>query len=603
MSYGNGNVAFKPLAGAIDVAGHEMTHGVVENTANLVYEGESGAINESMADIFGDMMDSEDWLIGEDVVNTSVYPSGALRSLSDPHNGGSSLNDPGYQPKYLNEEYTGAEDNQGVHINSGIANYAFYLFATAIGKDKAADIYYKALSEYLTKSSQFIDLRLAVIQAATDLFGSSSNEVTQAASAFDAVGINNGQGTNDNNTLPVNQGNEFVLVYNLATDDENTLYRSTIDLTTVEPLSTSTFLSRPSVTDDGSVAVFVAGDNTLHAIVTSPDYTPGEYTLQEDPIWWNAVISKDGNRLAAVTSSIDTSIYIYDFISETWGRYTLYTPTYSEGVNSAGALYADALEFDYSGEYLVFDCFNSLKNNDGSNIEYWDVNFMRVWDNTTGDFGDGTIFKLFSSLPENVSIGNPTFSKTSPNVIAFDYLNTDPEEYYVLGSNIETGDVNTIKQNNTIGWPSFNKDDSRLAYTTINTDSDEQVDYVFLNADKISSDGNGIGMFGKAKWPVYFSTGSRITSPIKDVKNSQSGPVVFPNPFSNEVAIKITDNLQGKGKIEILNYTGQTVYSSAYTATPGDVININTYALNAGYYLLKISNDKTSYSTPLVKVK
>ena len=126
MFYGNGNTGFKPLAGSIDVAGHEMTHGVVQGTANLEYQGESGAINESMADIFGSMMDPADWLIGEDVVKTGAFPSGALRSLSDPHNGGTNLSSPGFQPKHKNEAYTGTQDNGGVHINSGIPNHAFY---------------------------------------------------------------------------------------------------------------------------------------------------------------------------------------------------------------------------------------------------------------------------------------------------------------------------------------------------------------------------------------------------------------------------------------------------------------------------------------------
>ncbi|MEX1238886.1 MAG: M4 family metallopeptidase [Cyclobacteriaceae bacterium] len=126
MFYGNGNLEFKPLAGSLDVAGHEMTHGVVQNSANLEYQGESGAINESMADIFGSMMDPADWLIGEDIVKLSAYPSGALRSMSDPHNGGTSLADPGFQPKHTSDKFNGAGVNQGVHINCGFRNYAFF---------------------------------------------------------------------------------------------------------------------------------------------------------------------------------------------------------------------------------------------------------------------------------------------------------------------------------------------------------------------------------------------------------------------------------------------------------------------------------------------
>ena len=117
--YGNGDNTFFPLGRALDVAGHELTHGVVENSANLIYQNESGAMNESFSDIFGAMIDREDWLIGEDVVRPGVFPGGALRSLEDPHNG-ASFGDlgRGWQPKHTNERFTGSEDNGGVHINS-----------------------------------------------------------------------------------------------------------------------------------------------------------------------------------------------------------------------------------------------------------------------------------------------------------------------------------------------------------------------------------------------------------------------------------------------------------------------------------------------------
>ncbi len=128
MVYGNGKTSFKPLAGGLDVAAHEMTHGVVQNSANLEYDSQSGAMNESMADIFGAMVDRKNWTMGEDVVKTNIFPSGALRDLSNPNQGGK--NTRGYQPKNMNEYYTGEDDNSGVHINSGIPNWAFFKFAT-----------------------------------------------------------------------------------------------------------------------------------------------------------------------------------------------------------------------------------------------------------------------------------------------------------------------------------------------------------------------------------------------------------------------------------------------------------------------------------------
>jgi Zn-dependent metalloprotease len=83
MFYGNGNQLFLPLAGALDVGGHEISHGVTQHTANLEYQGQSGAINESMSDIVGCMVDRDDWLLGEDIIpsNSTNYPSGALRDM------------------------------------------------------------------------------------------------------------------------------------------------------------------------------------------------------------------------------------------------------------------------------------------------------------------------------------------------------------------------------------------------------------------------------------------------------------------------------------------------------------------------------------------
>jgi bacillolysin len=295
--YGDGDVGFKPLAGAIDVAGHEMTHGVVQNTANLEYEGESGAINESMADVFGVLMDPDnDWRIGEDVVKTAVFPSGALRNMEDPHNGGTSLSNNGFQPKHMNEKYTGTEDNGGVHINSGIPNHAFFKYATAITRDKAATVYYKALSQYLTKSSQFIDLRLAVIKAATDLYGAGSNEVTQAGLAFDAVGIVNGTGGTGSGSIPpqdypVNPGDEYLLVTNTDPADVNSLYRSTTSGTNLQALTKTLIKSKPSITDNGEIAVFVAADGTIHAINVKPGVASGETVISSD-LWDNVVVQK-----------------------------------------------------------------------------------------------------------------------------------------------------------------------------------------------------------------------------------------------------------------------------------------------------------------------
>lgn len=197
MVYGDGDgVQFTYLSGDLDVVGHEMTHGITERSANLTYSDQSGALNESMSDIMGVLIETydkydvrnggtwtfnaADWTVGDDVY-TPGTPGDALRSLADPTKYG----DPANMSQYL---YTGS-DNGGVHTNSGIHNKAGFLVAQSLGNDKTARIYYRGLTTYLLKNSDFTAARVAMIQAATDLYGAGSAEVTAVTNAYNSVGI------------------------------------------------------------------------------------------------------------------------------------------------------------------------------------------------------------------------------------------------------------------------------------------------------------------------------------------------------------------------------------------------------------------------------
>jgi bacillolysin len=507
MAYGNGKTTFKPLAGSLDVAGHEMTHGVVEKSANLEYKQQSGAINESMADIFGCMMDRDDWNMGEDVMKAG----GALRNMQDPHNGGSSVGDGFFQPKHMSEYYSGEQDNGGVHINSGIPNHAFYRFATALGKDKAEQVYYKALTVYLTKTSVFKDLRKAVIQAATDLYGSSA--ATEAGSAFDAVGIygdpvGGGGGTIGNNVadLPVNPGQDFLLYYDLDPNVSTTITKGTISSGITSGQVTRVIKHKPSVMDDGSFCVYVGSDSRIYSLRLDGSKTEG--LLSNENIWENVAISKDGKRLAAITKAKDTSIYVYDFGKTQWHQFKLYNPTYS-GVNSGGVLYADALEWDHTGTRIMYDAQNIINNNGGSDYTYWDVGILQVWDLEANTWGDGKIEKLFSSLPDNVSIGNPVFSQRSPYIVAFDYIDGASNQYFVVGYNLNTNKTGTIFSGSNLGFPCFSRNDGILIFNAFNTSGDEIIAQSALASDKINKSGNPSVLVGLAQWGVWYANGTR----------------------------------------------------------------------------------------------
>lgn len=200
MTYGDGDGSFFiPLSAGLDVAAHEMTHGVTTHSANLEYRNQPGALNEAFSDIFGALVDDANWEVGEDVMAPDAIASGrsSLRSLEDP--GKYKVNEPywpygngsGKYPSHMDEFYNLPLylDNGGVHINSSIINHGAYLAGEKIGKKKLGQIYYRALTLYLTPKSNFKDARDAVIRSAADLYGEGSTEVKEVTAAFDAVGI------------------------------------------------------------------------------------------------------------------------------------------------------------------------------------------------------------------------------------------------------------------------------------------------------------------------------------------------------------------------------------------------------------------------------
>lgn len=203
MLYGDGDgKLFTYLSGDLDVVGHEMTHGVVTNTANLDYHNQPGALNESLADTFGVLIETyskdnvagggtwafrpADWVVGDQVLTPHV-PGDALRSLANPHAGYTWQPDKMSEYKSLPDNDKG--DNGGVHVNSGIPNKAAFLVAKSIGMEATAEIYYRALTDYLGMYSDFANARLCLEQAARDLYGEGSEEEAAVGSAFISVGV------------------------------------------------------------------------------------------------------------------------------------------------------------------------------------------------------------------------------------------------------------------------------------------------------------------------------------------------------------------------------------------------------------------------------
>ncbi|MEL6626206.1 MAG: M4 family metallopeptidase [Bacteroidota bacterium] len=614
MFYGNGGQSFSSLAASLDVGGHEMSHGVVQNTANLEYQGQSGALNESFADIFGVMIDRDDWQLGEGITNPNFIPTGFLRDMSNPNNGGTSLQSPGWQPANMNEIYTGSQDNGGVHINSGIVNFAYYKYAIATSKDIAEQVYYRALSTYLTRSSQFIDARIAVIQSAKDLYGNNSPEVAAAQNAFAAVGIGSPASSGNNDPTPTtetpevpeNPGQDFIVSNDVNVFDVNTWYISNTSGQNFQVLSQTTPRTRMSVTDDGTRGVFVGTDNHIYILNMEPA-NPNEQRLSTNPEWDNVAISKDGTKLAAVSNVIDTSIYIFNLAANpvTGRQFKLYNPTTSNGGQRiGGVLYADAINWDFSGQFVLYDAFNRLPNPNGPDLEYWDVGFLRVWDNNTNDYGDGFISKLFNSLPEGVSVGNAVFSKNSPTIIAFDYFDAGAGTNAILAGNTETGDVGTVVANNPIlGYPDYSKEDDKIIFNS-ETGFTEYVRVVDLQTDKINGSSTPTNLIADGKWGTWYSTGSRDISVSNEPEVVSASPtvVVYPNPAHEQLFIQMSHMESGPITWEMLNPMGQFIQEGkAYLTNPDQRLSISLSQLATGTYLLKLTQGERQFTETFIK--
>jgi len=506
MLYGNGKKYFKPLAGSLDVAAHEITHAVTDFSAQLAYEFQSGSLSESISDIFGAMVDSSNWLIGEQIVKPLYFPSGALRSLEDPHNGGGN----NWQPKHMNEYVflTQDQDNGGVHTNSGITNHAFYLLAKSIGRTNAAKIFYRALTTYLTSYAQFIDLRLTAVQSAEDLFDSATkvNIINQVKLAFDQVGIVDVVTEYIESYIPVNPGNEALLFSGLSSNMG--IYSKDLhnNITKVLARKANT---KPTLTDDGQLMMFVGSDYRIYAANPGLNFTQTITNVQTDPIWHSVAISKDGKRLAATTLGVDTAIFVFDLTKapNTYKKFIIHNPTNSHGVSTTYPLYADIMEWDYNGEYLYYDASNTT-----GSFDFWDISKIKVWDNQLSTFtSNPSISKLIQlNVNSGENIGNPTLTKNSPYIMALDYFKEYSGDYYIFGYDMLHNQLDTIIRNNTVGFPSYNKYDTKLAYQTDMTGyEDYAVNTVNLNADKISAASIGIKAVDTAKWPIYFANGVR----------------------------------------------------------------------------------------------
>jgi len=353
--------------------------------------------------------------------------------------------------------------------------------------------------------------------------------------------------------------------------------------------------------------VYVNQENEM--ILLTFDWSQGlnydAFYLEQNPqgIWRNVVVSKDGTKIAYTTGQLLNEMWVFDFAGGNTNKYILYNPTSAQGIETGDVLYGDAMEWDYTGEYVMYDALNRIESVFGNGIEYWDIAFLHVWDNASENFADGFVGKLFSSLPENISVGNPSFAKNSPYIITFD----DVEDYYdafgqlqtdyrILAANIEAGIVNEIYENTTVGYPSYSRLDNKILFTY-----DDAGDLLLATIDvqpgdkTLPVDNTDVILISGAQKGVWFQTGTRQFTSVDEISNSDIR--LFPQPANDDINISVDQESDLISDYRLLDLTGKEILSGKVRDNTVDV-----HALPSGMYILHLNGQKTFSPKMVVKL-
>jgi Zn-dependent metalloprotease len=468
----------QPYAAALDVVGHELTHGVTFHSANLIYRDEPGALNESMSDIFGEMVEASvngapDWLVGSEL-------SAPLRSMSNP--GSLTVFGAPYPSHYSQYRRLGNVDSGGVHVNSSIVNHAFFqlaagLVGNGIGIADAARIFYRALTVYLTANARFVDARLACVQAAADLFGAGSNQEQRVRQAFDAVGIVDGTGTPPPTPFPGTEGDDSTLFLRSELGTYF-LYRLEPDLDGGTPFPLSFFDvgdKRPAITGDGSLAWFVDSLDDLCFIATDGSESQETCSFDLDPESSlqgqvaSVAVSPSGDVYGFVLRDLFTGerlneITIIDVTADPPDDVRTYTldapvtvPTPGGGISIATVEFADALEITADDEMVVYDALNILQLASGGAVEVWSIYAL--------DRASGNIFAIVPPQP-GVDVGYPALAQRSDGFLVFDAVDVASGIGVVLAGNLSTGALTPIATGiDGFSVPGYSGDDTRVIYS------------------------------------------------------------------------------------------------------------------------------------------
>ena len=580
-AFWNGKAMFfgdaRPYANALDIVAHELTHGVTENSANLIYQDQPGALNEAWSDIFGQAVEAvlengADWLHGDatGAADRNMRDPGALEIIP-----GSGRPYPSKMSQFLTatdpflQQFTNS-DSGGVHINSSIINHCFYLLAEglpgAIGRADAERIFYRALIAHLSKNSQFLDARLACIQSATELFGAASAQATKTAEAFDEVEILTATPAPPPPEIPpVASADSTLFVYR---DGPIRLGRRETALG--DPAqgvglgTTAAAAARPSVSGDGTLAFFVTSTNDACFIATTGAGSPAclgfagqiaSVTMSRDESFYAFVLLDSAGQR-------DNRITIVDLPSNLATTYTLVAPTTDGGFPSE-ALFADALDFTASKRFLLYDVFNVLNLLDGTQIGLWSISAI-----------DLTSDQTYSVIPPfpGLDIGFPTVARTSDDYFVFEADAQTTGEAAIYTARLSTGDVVRVITGIPSGpaGPVYAGDDRALVYSYPDaTATGRSLARVSLAADRLTATGAPTPFLSDGVFPTIYRRGN-YRPPSGNCTASATTLCLSGGRF--QVGVTFTTSQGQQGQAQAVSLTSDTGYFSFFDPSNVEIV-------------------------------
>ena len=497
------------MAAAKDVVGHEITHGIVGSTSGLVYEYQPGALNESFSDFFGATIDGDNWLIGEDLLS----PSGkALRNMAAPRDAYG-----GGQPAHFSEyrSLPKSTDHGGVHIYSGIPNRAMYLLSaglsaeslgTSIGHEKTTNLAFKTMIG-LTPNASFDEAAEFMASLARTEYPDETAIYDATVLAWKSVG------------LPQEETTESTIVNTPVTAKDVTgvaYLNPYYDTSSVAPEenwytvnyqlflnSNPEFVSEANIqipTDEYSAftrPVLINTSDSDIAMVYQRKVDNSFYLWTENDA---EVLLDDGTNIAGIDGSNDSEqfalsivntnkIYIVD--SSGTAIHDVSVPSTAENGEPTPVNYIDAVRFDPTGRFVVFDFFLCVTSaTDCSSFEEgnWSVGIL--------DTVSGSVEFPFPSQPARFNVGFPAFSNLTDRYLTLDIVETTQDSEVISVVAIydrETGNVEPIAFSDgttdklgSYGYPSFSADDTSLVHS-VSFDNLQGMYATFLDNYKLGS--------------------------------------------------------------------------------------------------------------------